>query len=52
MKDRDSISLAMAMEKILNNVSFERMLIRKHALQFSDLAISEKLNDLYRELLG
>lgn len=52
VKDRDSISLAMAMERILNDVSFERMRIRKHALQFSDLAISEKLNDLYRELLG
>lgn len=52
VKDNDPLSLAMAMEKILNDTPFDRMKIRKHALQFSDAVVAEQLNDLYGELLG
>jgi D-inositol-3-phosphate glycosyltransferase len=52
VKDNDSLSLAMAMEKILNDAEFNPMTIRKHALQYSDLVIAEELNALYSELNG
>lgn len=52
VKDNDPLSLAMAMEKILNDAPFDRMKIRKHALQFSDEVIATQLNTLYSELLG
>lgn len=52
VKDNDPLSLAMAMEKILNDVEFDHMTIRKHALQFSDAAVLQQLNELYNELHG
>jgi glycosyltransferase involved in cell wall biosynthesis len=52
VKDNDSLSLAMAMEKILNDATFDPQTIRKHALQFSDNTIASALNKLYSELHG
>jgi L-malate glycosyltransferase len=52
VKDNDALSLAMAMEKVLNDIELDAMTIRKHALAFSDVTILEQLNALYQEFNG
>jgi glycosyltransferase involved in cell wall biosynthesis len=48
----DSLSLAQAMERILNGEQFDPIAIRKHALQFSEEQILEKIKNLYSHYLG
>jgi len=52
VKDRDPLSLAMAMEKVLNDLPFDPTTVRKHALDYSEQAIREQLNALYTDLHG
>lgn len=52
VKDNDALSLAMAMEKVLNDIELDVLTIRKHALAFSDVTILKQLNTLYQELNG
>lgn len=47
VKLNDPLSLAMAMEKIMNGHTFDPEVIRKHALQFSDEQVLKQLVILY-----
>ncbi len=52
VKDNDPLSLAMAMEKILNDLPFDPTTLRKFALHYSEQEIRLKLNELYTQLNG
>lgn len=52
VKINDPLSLAMAMEKILNGLTFDQDSIRKYALQYSDEKVLKQLEDLYSQING
>lgn len=52
VKINDPLSLAIAMEKVINGLTFDPETIRQHALQFSDKHVLSQLTDLYTHLNG
>ena len=52
VKINDTLSLAMAMEKIINGQQFNSELIRENALQYSDECILDQLTTLYEQHNG
>lgn len=52
VKINDNLSLAMAMEKIINGFLFDSEEIRKHALDFSETRVLHQLMELYAKLNG
>lgn len=52
VKINDPLSLAIAMEKVINGLTFDPEIIRQHALQFSDKHVLSQLTDLYTHLNG
>lgn len=52
VKINDPLSLAMAMEKIINGLEFNSDEIRKHALQFSNENVLNQLSELYKGFNG
>lgn len=52
VKINDPLSLAIAMEKILNGLAFDTDTIRNHALSFSQDRILQKLSEIYKQVHG
>jgi glycosyltransferase involved in cell wall biosynthesis len=52
VKSKDSLSLAMAMEKILLGVAFKEESIREYALNFSEQKVLEVLQTTYAQING
>ncbi len=50
VQNNDALSLAIEMEKIINGKSFQRQIIREHALQFSKKHVLDQLITIYNSL--
>jgi glycosyltransferase involved in cell wall biosynthesis len=47
VKDNDPLSLAMAMEKIINDLPFDPVTIRKEALKYTEQAFLHSISEIY-----
>lgn len=52
VKQKDSLGLAIALEKLLNGMEFNSNLIREYATQFSDETVLQQLKNLYQKFNG
>lgn len=52
VKQKDSLGLAIALEKLLNGMKFNSNLIREYATQFSDETVLQQLKNLYQKFNG
>jgi glycosyltransferase involved in cell wall biosynthesis len=52
VKQKDSLGLAIALEKVLNGMEFDSKAIREYAMQFSDETVLQHLKNLYQKFNG
>jgi glycosyltransferase involved in cell wall biosynthesis len=52
VKQKDSLGLAIALEKVLNGLEFDSNAIREYAMQFSDETVLQQLKNLYQKFNG
>lgn len=52
VKQKDSLGLAIALEKVLNGLEFNSSAIREYAMQFSDETVLQQLKNLYQKFNG
>jgi glycosyltransferase involved in cell wall biosynthesis len=52
VKQKDSLGLAIALEKVLNGMEFDSNAIREYAMQFSDETVLQQLKNLYQKFNG
>ena len=52
VKQKDSLGLAIALEKVLNGMEFNSSAIREYAMQFSDETVLQQLKNIYQKFNG